>query len=390
MTSAPDYRSEFFEFDDATYLAMAAQGPLPRAAFKALEASLEFKRRPYRIEESLYFELPARVRASLAQLTGAAPEEIGITTGASTGLSALAASIDWQPGDEILICRGEFPAQVCTWQPLVASRGVVLRFISPRDRFPRAQDFLGALTPRTRLVSASLVRFDDGSLLDSSALAAGLVGSCCRLLLDVTQVCGAAPLDLRSLGADFAVCAGYKWLLGPYGTGFVWARREHIEAIPPAPFYWQAASSDKQFHDLDYDPDPDRAGNFSWRPPVGASRWDVAETASFFHLSAFAASLDFVLRAGPASVLQHNRALLGTLVERLPADRCVLASPRDPAQRGPYLCIAARTRQATAELYRRLREQKIYVSLRNHALRIAPYLFNTNEDIERLLRVITI
>ena len=155
-----------------------------------------------------------------------------------------------------------------------------------------------------------------------------------------------------------------------------------------APFFWMAATSEKNFHDLDFDPDP--AGAFAWRPPAGARRWDVAETASFFHLSALAASLEFLLGAGPATVLQHNRGLLNAVVERLPADRCVLASPRDPAERGPYLCIAARTREATAQLFQRLREQKIYVSLRNHALRVAPYLYNTEEDIERLLRAITI
>ncbi len=388
MTFVTDYRSEFFDFEDVTYLAAAAQGPLPRAAFKALEAALELKRHPYRIEESLYLEFPARVRGLLAQLIGASPDEIGITTGASAGFAGIASAIDWKPGDEILLSRGEFPAQLCTWQPLAASRGVVLRFVTPRGRFPRAQDYLDALTPRTRLVSASLVRFDDGSLLDAPVLAADLAGSGCRLLLDLTQICGAAPLDMRSLGADFAVCAAYKWLLGPYGTGFVWARREHTEAMAPAPFYWMTASSEKHFHELDFD--PDAAGNFSWRSPSGAARWDVAETASFFHLAAFAASLEFVLRAGPATVLEHNRTLLGALVDRLPADRCVLASPGDPAQRGPYLCIAARTPEATTHLYGRLREQKIYVSLRNHALRIAPYLYNTAEDIDRLLRVITI
>jgi selenocysteine lyase/cysteine desulfurase len=234
----------------------------------------------------------------------------------------------------------------------------------------------------------SLVRFDDGSLLDAPALAAGLAGTRCRLLLDVTQACGALQLDLRALGADFAVCAAYKWLLGPYGTGFVWARREHIERLAPAPFYWMAAASEKNFHELDFDPDAD--GRFAWQPPAGARRWDVAETASFFHLSALAASLEFVLRAGPATVRDHNCGLLRALVDRLPADRCVLASPRDAHARGPYLCIASRNRAATVELYRQLREQKIYVSLRNQALRVAPYLYNTEEDIERLLRVISV
>jgi cysteine desulfurase/selenocysteine lyase len=388
VTPSTDWRNEFFEFDDATYLAMAAQGPLPRAAIKALEASLELKRRPYRIEESLYFELPARVRGLLAQLTGAAPEEIGLTTGASTGFAGIAAAFDWEPGDEILVARGEFPAQVCTWAPLAEARGAVLRLISPRGRFVRAEDFLEHVSPRTRLVSASLVRFDDASLLAAPALAAGLAGTRCRLLLDVTQACGALPLNLPALGADFAVCAAYKWLLGPYGTGFVWARPEHTERMAPAPFYWMSASSGRDFHDLAYDPDAE--GHYAWRLPVGARRWDVAETASFFHLSAFAASLEFVLRAGPATVRDHNRALLRTLVDRLPADRCVLASPRDPEARGPSLCLAARSPEATVALYKRLREQKIYVSLRNQALRVAPYLYNTEEDIERLLRAISV
>ncbi len=388
MGASTDWRNEFFEFEDATYLAMAAQGPLPRAAVKALEASLEWKRRPYRIEESSYFDLPARVRGLLAHLTRSEVEEIGLTTGASTGLAGIAGALDWEPGDEILVARGEFPAQVCTWAPLASARGVVLRFVTPRERFPRAQDFLDQLSARTRLVSASLVRFDDGSLLDAPALAAGLAGSHCRLLLDVTQVCGALPLDFRALGADFAVCAAYKWLLGPYGTGFVWARREHTECMAPAPFFWMAASSERDFHDLAFDPDAD--GRYAWKPPAGARRWDAAETASFFHLSALAASLEFVLRAGPATVRDHNRGLLRTLVERLPPDRCVLASPREAEARGPYLCIAARSPEATVSLYQRLREQKIFVSLRNHALRVAPYLYNTEEDIERLLRAITV
>jgi len=388
VTPTADWRSEFYDFEDATYLATAAQGALTRAAVKALEASLELKRRPYGIEEPLYHDLPARVRGLLAQLTGAAPEEIGLTTGASTGLAGIAAALDWEPGDEILVARGEFPAQVCTWAPLASARGAVLRLISPRERFIRAEDFLEHLSPRTRLVSASLVRFDDASLLDAPALAAGLAGTRARLLLDVTQACGAMPLNLRALGADFAVCAAYKWLMGPYGTGFVWARREHTERMAPAPFYWMSASSDKGFHELTFDPDAD--GHYAWRSPAGARRWDVAETASFFHLSALAASLEFVLRAGPPTVLEHNRALLRTLVERLPADRCVLASPRDAAARGPYLCIAARSHEATAALYKRLREQKIFVSLRNQALRVAPYLYNTEEDIERLLRAISV
>ncbi len=96
---------------------------------------------------------------------------------------------------------------------------------------------------------------------------------------------------------------------------------------------------------------------------AGARRWDSAETASYFNLSAMAVSLEFVLRMKPETVEAHNRALIELMFERLPKDRCVPASPLDPARRGPYACFAARTPEKTEALYRKLRAENIFVSL---------------------------
>jgi cysteine desulfurase/selenocysteine lyase len=378
-----NWRESFFDFDDAVYMDTATQGAIPRVAARAIEAVLELKKLPHLINENDYFELPARVRALLARMVGVSPEEIGLTTGASAGLAAVAANLDWEPGDEVLIARGEFPAQFCTWVPLSGRKGIQVKVVTPRGRFIAVEDFLAAAGPRTRLVSASLVRFDDGSLLDAARLAAGLRGTRAQLLLDVSQCVGALPMDLRALGADFAVAAGYKWLLGPYGTGFVWARQEVLDTLRPGPFYWMAADSSSDFSSLSFD--PDESGKYAWKPPQGGGRWDSAETASFLQLAGVEASLEFLHRTGVETVRRHNDALLGSLVERLPLDRCVLASPSEASQRGPFLCVAARSPERTREIYARLRKEKIFVGLRNNALRISPYLYNTPEDIERLL-----
>lgn len=383
---AAGWREEFYEFDDVAYLDAATQGPLPRCAVRALEAAVEWKKLPHHLPAGLYFELPARVRALLARLLGAMPEEIGITTGASTGLAAVASALDWKPGDEVLVARGEFPSEFCTWAPLHAQGLLQLKVITPQDRFITPGDFLAHAGPRTRLVCASLVRFDDGSLLDAAKLAQGLAPLGARLLLDLTQCAGAMPIDLRALRADFAVCAGYKWLLGPYGTGFIWARRELLGDLRPGHFYWKGVEGAEDFHSLDFGPDP--SGAYAWRPPSTARRWDAAETGSFIHLAALEASLEFLLRAGADSVLAHNQQLLEPVVERLPRDRCVLVSPSDAAARGPFLCLAARTPEKTKRLYERLREEKICVALRQNALRVAPHLYNTAEDVERTLRVL--
>ncbi len=376
-----DWRKEWFEFDDVSYLNVAGQGPLPRVSIRAVQAALEWKKFPHQLPDSAYFELPNRLRASVAKLIGGRAEEVALTTGASGGLAAVAAGLDWKPEDQVLIARGEFPAHFTTWMPMEQVGRLRVKVVPPRGRFITADDFLAEIGPRTRLISVSLVRFDDGARLDTARVAAAVHAAGGYLLLDASQCAGAMPIDVTALGADFLVCAGYKWLLSPYGTGFFWARGELIEQMRVGPFYWMALEGAEQFHSLTLD---------SWKLARGARRWDSPETASFFNLAAMDASLEFLLGAGVETIWEHNRRLVEEMLARLPLDRCVLASPRDPARRGPYACVAARRPERTAALYQKLRDAKVIVSLREGALRIAPHLFNTERDIDRLLSVLAV
>ena len=146
--------------------------------------------------------------------------------------------------------------------------------MSPTGAYPTADDYIAALSPRTRVVSVSLVRFNDGSMLDARPLADACHARGALLCLDVSQCCGAMPIDVASLRADFLTCAGYKWLLSPYGTGFFWIRRDHIERMRPGPFYWMATEGADDFSALRLD-DP--------RPVAAARRWDTPEWAGSFN-----------------------------------------------------------------------------------------------------------
>ncbi len=376
-----DWRKEWFEFDDVAFLNVAGQGPLPRVSVRAVQVALEWKKFPHQLPDSAYFELPNRIRASVARLIGGRAEEVALTTGASGGLAAVAAGIDWKPDDEVLMARGEFPAHCATWIPLDAAHRLKMKIIAPRGRFVTADDFLAHIGPRTRLVSASLVRFDDGARLDAARVAAAVHAAGGYLLLDASQCVGAMPVDVAALGADFVVAAGYKWLLSPYGTGFFWARGELIEQMRVGPFYWMAFEGAERFHSLSIGP---------WKLARGARRWDAPETGNFLNLAAMDASLEFLLRVGVETVWEHNRRLIEEMLERLPLDRCALASPPDATARGPYACVAARRPEKIAALYEKLREAKVIVSLREGALRVAPHLFNTARDIDRLLRVLAV
>ena len=117
IAAQTDWRAEWFEMEDVAYMNTAGQGPLPRVSIRAAQAALEWKKYPYKMPDDIYITLPGRVRTLLAEIIGAQPGEIALTTGASTGMAAVANGVNWRPDDEILIAQGEFPAHFAADRP---------------------------------------------------------------------------------------------------------------------------------------------------------------------------------------------------------------------------------------------------------------------------------
>src|SRR5262249_45737059 len=194
-----NYRSEFADLEGVTYLNAALQGPMPLASAREAEAVLEWKKHPYRLADSAYFDLPDRIREKVARIIGGRAEEIAVTTGASSGLAAVAAGIDWKPGDEVLVGRGEFPAHRSTWLRYEQAGKLRVRMVLPRGHFISADDYIECITPQTRVVSASFVRFDNGARLDAARVARACEKVGAALILDLSQCAGAMTLNVREL-----------------------------------------------------------------------------------------------------------------------------------------------------------------------------------------------
>jgi selenocysteine lyase/cysteine desulfurase len=374
----PDYRAEFYDFEDWVYLDAASQGPMPRASVKAVQEALELKKFPQRLTNDFYFDLPDEVRRLLAQLMGAKPEEIALTNGASDGTNAVSASLELARGDEVVIVEGDFPSNYYTWRNWEA-RGVRLRRARPQGQFLTAEDVLAELSGRTRLVTLSWVHYANGNRLDIARMGRECHRRGAALLVDASQAAGGIPFRVSELECDFLTGCGYKWLLSPYGTGFFWVREDWIERFPVREIYWQAIEGARNFNTLP------REG---WRLAPGARRWDSAETANFLNLTAMKTSLEFLLRVSVETIYRHSRSLLDYLLKHLPHDRCVLVSPKEAERRGSFLAVAARSPEKTKALWEKLREEKIYVSLRENGLRIGPHLYNVERDMDRLLAVL--
>ena len=371
-----DWKNEWFPIEDATYLNFAAHAAIPRVALNAVQASVAAKRRPHIVDDRSFFFVAANLRQTLATLIGASQDDIALTTGAGAGLATIAYALEWSAGDEVIVAAGEFPAHYATWKPMEAREGIKVQITHPQDQFIQSGDLIAAMTPRTRVISVSHVRFDDGSILDTSSLAAACKRNGTLLVLDVSQSCGAIPMDVSSLGADFIVCAGYKYLLSPWGTGFLWAKPENADLLRPGPYNWLSQDVET-FARLNY-VDP--------RPARTLSRWDAAQASSIynFNLTVMEASARFVLNATPALIHDHNQSLIDYFFERLP-DGYRLASPRQASHRGVFGCIEVGSRGDTESLYQTLRDERFVVALREGKIRIAPHLLNSTQDMDRLL-----
>src|SRR6266849_2614021 len=373
-----DWKNEWFPIEDATYLNFAAHAAIPSVALNAVQVSVAAKSRPHIVDDQSFFSVAQSLRQSLATLIGASPDDIALTTGAGAGLATVAYALKWSAGDEVIIAGGEFPVHYATWKPMEAREGITVRITHPEGQFIQSGDLIAAMTPQTRVISVSHVRFDDGSILDASSLAAACKKNGTLLVLDVSQSCGAIPMDVRSLGADFIVCAGYKYLLSPWGTGFLWSKPENLDSLRPGPYNWlsQGVESFARLNFVDPEPAPT------------LSRWDSAEAATIynFNLTVMEASAKFVLDASPALIRDHNQALINYFFERLPeGDR--LASPRQASQRGVFGCIEVGSRGDTEFLYQTLRDERFVIALREGKIRVAPHLLNSTQDIDRLLVV---
>ena len=368
------YANDFGPFDGRIWLNTAHQGPLPRIASEAAMVALEEKTRPHLLRDESFFAVPKRLRAALGKLIGVHPDDIILANSTTYGLDLLANAIPWQSGDEVLLVDGDFPADVFPWL-LLGTKGVSVRFIKPQEMWLKPQDVAQAISSRTRLLCATWVNSFNGFAIDMAA-----IGRVCRdnnviFVLNASQALGARVLDLRNEPVDAITCCGYKWLCGPYATGFCWLSSTLRESLIPLHAYWLAMQAGKPLNQM---------RDYSLRGDLGARTWDVFCPANFLNFVPWTAAVEYLLQAGPERVAAYDQALVTQLLATLHEDHFELVSPRTEPHRSTLIVLRPRRHQDVEAWQRRLLQSGLDVAVREGNLRISPHLHNTSEDIAKL------
>lgn len=264
------------------YFQSGAYGPSPLRVMDAVKGALDLQNEspadPRIIAQITELENDCRNR--IARLTGADPTEVALTSNTTTGLNIVLWSIDWRPGDEILIGDEEHPAMLMPVYNLERRFGVRRRVVPVGDPTKVVAEVLSRLTPTTRLVALSHVSRGSGRTVPGRELAAALRARNVRLLLDGAQGPGNVRVNFREIGCDYYSLCGHKWLLGPKGTGAFLVRRDALESTPVS---WTGSRAQATF---------DEVGNFTWLPDARRYEFATRNSAGYAGLADALAWLD--------------------------------------------------------------------------------------------------
>jgi L-cysteine/cystine lyase len=289
-----DLRAQFPVLEHLAYLNAGSNGPVPKTALDAVSESLRWQATEGRGDKAHFEETAARIdhlRARVAALLGCETAELALTGSTTDGVNAALNALDLKAGDDVLTSDEEHPGVLAPLAALRDRRAVNVRVVA-------FEELPGEVRPETKVVACSHVSWKTGALVDAAALAA----TDALVLLDGAQGLGAVPTRVPELGCDFYAASGQKWLCGPNGIGYLYARAELAESLPsPWPNYGVLSDSSRPF-DLPLHPD--------------ARRFSIGFPAPH-HVDWAIAALEVLERQGLDTVHARARELAARLADRL-------------------------------------------------------------------------
>lgn len=347
-----DQRHLFEIPDDVAYLNCGYMGPLPRASRLAGERAMAKKSRPWEYGVRDFFDPAERSRELFAGLIGARADDIAIVPAASYGIATAAANVRLEAGEAVLLLAEQFPSNVYAWREKAAEVGAEIVTV-PR---PADDDWTGAvlerLEPKVKVLALPHCHWTDGGLLDLEKIAHAARKQGAALVVDATQSLGALPFDVGAIQPDFLVAAAYKWLLGPYGYGFLYVAPRNQDGRP-LEHNWIARGGSER-------------SSLQLAPAAMASLeliqgWDVAEV----------------------------QAALAEKTASIAAQAAELGLESAPAHRRAGHFAGLRFAGGIPDgLPEKLAAANVYVSVRGSSLRVTPHLYCTENDADRLLAVL--
>ena len=370
--SVTDIRDQFPIAESYAYLNHASISPLPRGSAEAMQRQVKDVARQGVHAFPGWVREYEQLRCAAASMLGCDADEIAITKNTSEGLSAIANGLDWRSGDTIVGLESDFPANYVPWRELQARHGVRFHSLRLRNGVLDLEE-LDQACKGARLAALSYVHFLTGFRWNLKA-----VGEVCRrrdcvLVLDAVQGMGPFEIDVKACGVHALSAGGHKWLLGPEGCGIFYVDRSWMPAVRPVEFGWTSLEGFESYRsDGDLQP--------------GARRFECG-TLNTVGCVGLRTSIELLNEIGA----DHSSATIHALVERvLEAARSkgYEAAAKRNRENGSGIVSLRKPGVDPAKAVADLREDGVSAAERMGWIRVAPHVYNTDAEIDRLVELL--
>lgn len=368
--------------DNHHYINCSFLSPLLKSVEEAGIRGIRSKSHPWETIPNHFFEDSNSLRSLFAKLVNApTSDDIAIMPAVSYGLATVAKNIDPDKGNTIVIAGEQFPSNVYAWKRFCKEHDCRIKVIDPPKGFDnRGKQWNGrildAIDSDTLLVALGNVHWTDGTWFDLKTIGAKTRDHDAYFVIDGTQSVGALPIDVQDIQADALICAGYKWLMGPYSMTLGYFGPRLQDGIPLEEG-WIVRKDSEDFSGLiDYKDD--------YQP--GAVRFDVGERSNFILVPMMIEALKQILDWGPENVQTYCQHLTANLEKGLPDHGYQIEDSEWRA--GHMFGIRLPASVSLKKLQQQLDEHNIHVSVRGSAVRISPNVYNNAQDIDALYNVL--
>ena len=316
------------------------------------------------------------LRQAAAQLLGTSPDNLAFVKNTTEGIGLIASGYRFAPGDQVISYVHEYPANHYPWK-LQERRGVELVLLPDRDITGAApsglpvawtmQDLEARITQRTRIVALSHVQFASGYTADLKALADLCRARDIDLVLDVAQSLGCLPIDVEQLGLAAAVSSGWKWLMGPMGTGLLYTSATFRQKLDPV-----IVGAETMQQGTDY-------LDHTWTPFPTAKCFEYSTSPIAIAAALECCVREVPLRYGVEAIHAEIRRLQAIFLQALDRTR-IRPIFADQAVRSSILSLIV---PDARNVCRALLKENVICTERGGYLRIAPHFYNTEDDVER-------
>lgn len=364
--------------DGLTYLNCAYMSPLMKQVEKVGIQALSKKANPASIGPDDFFLDTDRLRVQFSKLIGAVESNRSvIIPSVSYGMANVMRNIHLDQGENIIVVGEQFPSNYYPWSRLCVEKKGELKVVSAQEgNQDRGRNWnerlLESINSKTKLVTLGHVHWADGTLFDLEAIRARTTDVGALLVIDGTQSIGALPFDIKKIKPDALVCAGYKWLMGPYSIGMAYYG-PYFDSGVPVEENWI-----NRLHSEDF------AGLVSYEENYqpGALRYEVGEHSNFNLVPMLLKALEQINRWSPEEIQSYCAAISRDAIHELTTNGFAIESTD---YRGSHLFgIRLPKHMQIDALKVRLSAANINVSVRGDAVRVSPHLYNTEDDFNRL------